>query len=1043
MHLLRSDFINNWLAVNFDVVFISETHLTKGQLYELKNFAAVHNPYSTVDDVKPRGGISCFIQVNFLKHVKRTDITVSENIIVNLKNGDVLFGSYVPPSDSPYHQITDMCDVANMFVPKDHDRIVLGGGDLNGRVGDIKMNMPLKGMKYLPNVDKIVNDSGKEILKICRSFRCFIVNNLQFQNKKFESDFTFYKGNKKSQNDLILANTAALDAIEEFKVHNVMWNPSDHTPLSVTFKLNTIKRDFSSIASADLLTERISVEQSKPKKIITSNVDWEKFTSLVENDYHSYKYKAEALNVENSLDNLDDLVSAFSDSVYRSATLSNSQVEEVSQVPEDGIFPTIEDLLAAQNAGEVGGNEWNRVREEAIEHIRKDVSQKDHQNWSSALNSKDSRSLWSKINWKGSFVSADADEKPELNDLATHFASKGQAGRDDTVLCDATGDNYVPLLDDDISTDEIVEAEKELKEDKVSGDGWVKKMITNLPLALLLLVQLIFNTILKCHVFPTQWRTTIVGEIFKNKGARLASKNYRGISLVQLLAKLFDIVMLRRFRKWFKPADGQTAYQTKRGSADHVFLLRCMSQHAKRLKQKLFLIAIDFDGAFDRVCRSMLTKKLCLFGAGIIFTTCLASIYMSTDNIIYRGKSNVRFKLYSGIKQGLPLSPLLFLFYINDIFDFFGALYDGGQRCFELLHILIHADDATIIANSRDNAISKLKSMLAYCGLNKIIPQYTKCEFLAVNGSDEDRAPLPFGDTTLQNVEHTLLLGSHLTQDVSSLDEGDLHMKKRYPSVIKFYNFLRSNKSAPIKVKTKVLLACMSSLLHNCEAFGPDIPRDLESTSVKLLKACFKVRSNIPNVILYVESGFLPIKYIVYQRQFNFYKRFLDSLEANSNREKTMNELLELPTKYLKHYVNLVAKYDSGKGILDEGLDFIKQNIRTRAADGGSKFITYLKINPDLQPSPFLYMIHPMAIDIIRFRVGSHYLPIETGRWNRKQRHERLCTNCGEIGDEEHAIYSCSLISRDDLGIIDEISNLWLQPEVYQLFSRMKEAKLL
>ena len=601
MHLLRSDFITNWLTVNFDIVFITETHLTKGQPYELKNFAAVHNPYSTVDDIKPRGGISCFIQINFLKYVKRTDISVSENIIVNLKNGDVLFGSYIPPSDSPYHQITDMCDVANMFVPKDHNRMVLGGGDLNGRVGEVKMSMPLKGMNYLPNVDTIVNDSGKEILKICRSFRCFIVNNLQFQKKKFKSDFTFYKGNRKSQNDLILANLSALYAIEDFKVHNEIWNPSDHTPLSVTFKLNTVKSEFSSVASADLLTERTSVERLKPKKIVTSNVDWDKFSSLVERDYPSYKLKVDVLNTDKSLANLDDLVSAFSDSVYRSATLDNSRVEEESTVPEDGIFPTIEDLLAVQNAGEVGGNEWNRVRDEAIEHIRKDVSRKEHQNWSSVLGTKDSRSLWLKINWKGSFVSADADEKPELNDLATHFASKGQAGRDNTVLCDATGDTYVPLLDDDISIEEIVEAEKELKEDKVSGDGWVKKMVTNLPASLLLVVQLIFNTILKFHVFPTTWRTTIVGELFKNKGERLASKNYRGISLVQLLAKLFDIVLLRRFRRWFKPADGQTAYQTKRGSPDHVFLLRCMSQHAKRTKQKLFLIAIDFDRAFHKV----------------------------------------------------------------------------------------------------------------------------------------------------------------------------------------------------------------------------------------------------------------------------------------------------------------------------------------------------------------------------------------------------------------------------------------------------------
>ena len=119
---------------------------------------------------------------------------------------------------------------------------------------------------------------------------------------------------------------AALNAIEQFKVHNVMWNPSDHTPVSVTVKLSTTKRDFCNIASADLLTERTSVEQSKPKKIITSDVDWEKFSSLVGKDYHSYKHKADALKAEKSLDNLDDLVSVFWDSVYRSATINNSQV---------------------------------------------------------------------------------------------------------------------------------------------------------------------------------------------------------------------------------------------------------------------------------------------------------------------------------------------------------------------------------------------------------------------------------------------------------------------------------------------------------------------------------------------------------------------------------------------------------------------------------------------------------------------------------------------------------------------------------------------
>ena len=524
---------------------------------------------------------------------------------------------------------------------------------------------------------------------------------------------------------------------------------------------------------------------------------------------------------------------------------------------------------------------------------------------------------------------------------------------------------------------------------------------------------------------------------------RAEGKNYRGISLVQLLAKLFDIILLRRFKGWFKPADEQTAYQEERGSPDHVFLLRCMTQYAKQFKEKIFLIAIDFDGAFDRVCRSTLIRKLCLFGAGVVFTACLASIYMSTDNIIFRGKSHVTYKLYSGIKQGLPLSPLLFLFYINDVFDFLGAIYDGGKLVFDLLHILIHADDATIIASDRSSAVSKLKSMLTYCGLNRIIPQFSKCEFLVVNGTEEDHAPLPFGNTFLKCVEYITLLGSHLSSIASLVEEARLHMKKRFPCVIKYYNFLRANKPAPLKVKTKVLQSCvMSGLLHNCEAFGSQLPKDLETTYMKLLRSCFSVRSNVPNYILLIESGFLPVKTIVLLRQYNFYKRFRKSIEAGSRRDKMMQMLLGKKTSYLQHYEELVTKYATGNDIITESLNQIKQKIYRLADAGHYKYQIYVKINPDLTPSPFLSIVHPLAIDVIKFRLGSHFLPIETGRWSRKPRNERICTNCGVLGDEDHVLYHCTLIHRDDI-VLDNISKLWYQPEIYRLFKRIKEAKYL
>ena len=250
------------------------------------------------------------------------------------------------------------------------------------------------------------------------------------------------------------------------------------------------------------------------------------------------------------------------------------------------------------------------------------------ENWTKILNSKDAKSLWKEINWKGNFSSTVISRKPQLEDLPSRFAEKGQAGRESTILCEVYGNTYVPSLDDGITTDEITAAQKLLKEDKSTADGWVKKMVTNLPMTLMLVFQLIYNTILKFHIFPSTWRTTVVNEIFKHKGSPEASRNYRAISLVHLMAKLLDFILLERFKKWFMKADEQSTYQTNKESADHVFLLRCMTQHDKRFRMKIFLIAIDFDGAFDRVSLAILVRKLCVFGAGTIFTSCIASIYI-------------------------------------------------------------------------------------------------------------------------------------------------------------------------------------------------------------------------------------------------------------------------------------------------------------------------------------------------------------------------------------------------------------------------------
>ena len=1046
-HFLTTDFVIEWIQTNFDIIFVTETHFIKGTRFSVPCFTSYHNPLSDHTDRKPQGGISCFIRTSILDCITEVNKNISETIVIQFVGGHRVFGNYIVPMSSPYFVDGMFSCVANQFCPKNVKWVVIGGGDLNARVGDIKQKLPSY-CSYRQNEDECVNESGITLRSICASYNCFVINNMSIGAVVCDGDFTFEKGGRRSQNDLILVNEHGLCCIQRFRIHQIGWNPSDHTPVSIDLDLDVTDVHLAVAASHDILYDQSSDLVKKPRKIQQNVIDWERYKSLAESDYQHYENVIQQLGAQAKLQDIDACVNKLTDSLYNCATILTPQhIAENDAHSESTADPLIEmanQVHSKWRRGECDSSIRDTVHEEVIEHLKTSAILKERKAWANVLQEGDSKAVWDKINWKGTFDKDSVSSKPTLPALASHFMKKGQSVEDSTLLSDVIGDTHVPELDGEISMDEISKATNRLKE-KSSGDGWSKGMVTNLPACILYALQILYNAILSNHCYPTRWRTTLVNEIFKNKGNSAEEKNYRGISLVALLSKVYDIILCNRFTKWFKPDDGQTAYQNGKSSADHVFLTRCMVQQCKRLKEKLFIVAFDFDGAFDRVSRSLLIRKLIRFGAGVTFVACVASMYMCTDNIIFRNREYVMFKLFSGIKQGLPLSPMLFIFYINDMFEVFRTAHG---RCidnvFKIIHLLIHADDLTLFAIDRDSVISKLETLRKYCDLNYIIPQVLKCKFLTINGNADDNIELPFGDSWLEKVNELELLGSHICDSGSLVDELELHMKKRYFSCIKFYNFCRENQLAPLSVRLKSLRACvMSSILHNCEAFGHLLPKKFETLYNKLIRSALQVRSNTPSLILYIESGLLPVRAIVEARQYKFFQRFDSSLEPGAERKLVFAKLLEDPTKYLKHYISLNDAYPDHRDIYTRYLDEVKRKIRSYAAKGKPKYQAYLRVNPDLEPSPFLQCMHPLTRDIIRFRVGSHNLPIETGRWCQKKREERLCTECDAVGDDLHYVYNCSLVLRDDLKLENDIGRIWTHPDIFTLIRRLKAIDLL
>lgn len=297
------------------------------------------------------------------------------------------------------------------------------------------------------------------------------------------------------------------------------------------------------------------------------------------------------------------------------------------------------------------------------------------------------------------------------------------------ISCDDTvkGDKYVfdtsgivtdPYYTDVITPSDIYKAIMNLPNKFSTGLDGIPTFIVKGCLDLLLpVLEYIFNLSFRSKTFPDLWKKSLVVPVYKS-GASCNVKNYRPISLLCVLAKVFDRVVHQKLQLWFGtlPNDCQHGFTPGRGvESNHMAFLDFVAPEVESRGQ-IDVIYLDLAKAFDRVSHSFLRDKLQALGVtGDILGWIMDYL---TDRInILKCNNRITSKTYAvscGVPQGSSLGPLLFNIYIYDL-----------QFSVQHSNLLQFADDNKVskIINSQIDSIhlqEDLDAIAQWCTRNNI-----------------------------------------------------------------------------------------------------------------------------------------------------------------------------------------------------------------------------------------------------------------------------------------------------------------------------------
>ena len=360
---------------------------------------------------------------------------------------------------------------------------------------------------------------------------------------------------------------------------------------------------------------------------------------------------------------------------------------------------------------------------------------------------------------------------------------------------------FSKILDSEITETEVTDAISKLKLGKAGGnDGLTNEHLKYGGPHLVKHLAHLFSLMMQIMKIPSQMKSGLTITLLKpGKKIKTDPDSYRGITLLQVIYKLFEKITLKRMQVFLNrgrnifPDPLQYAYQEKLSSINATLGITETIKYNTERGSKVFVCMLDNRKAFDIVWHSGLFFHLHELGInGKLWHLILDAYTDMSSTVFHKGFKSKSFKLFQSTRQGSIWGSLFFLIVINPLILELRNLGIGAYvgNIFSGIHV--QADDVALVATTYKHLQIMMAKVYEYSCKWRFILHPEKTKVLVFNE--------PLHHSNLNSKEREWYVGEHKCLEVDSHIHCGVTLTSASSSIFRTKNACRKGRGVMLSI---------------------------------------------------------------------------------------------------------------------------------------------------------------------------------------------------------------------------------------------------